>query len=74
MAEDFSVDFTAADNTKAMQCGQTECSMQFYPAGTEFHYLHSNNPSVPGRGVCTPCYEYYLAKKTTLCRPKGIWL
>lgn len=74
MSEEFSADFTAADNTKAIRCGRTDCSVQFYPAGTEFHYLHSNNPSVPGRAVCTPCYHFYLAKNTTKRRPNGIWL
>ena len=74
MSEEFSADFTAADNTRAIRCGRIDCSVQFYPAGTEFHYLHSNNPSVPGRAVCTPCYHFYRAKKTTKRRPNGIWL
>jgi hypothetical protein len=72
MSEEFSADFTAADNTKAIRCGRTDCPVQFYPAGTEFHYLHSNDPSVPGRAVCTPCYHRYLTKKTTKRRPNGI--
>ena len=74
MAEEFSADFTATDNTKAIQCGRSDCEVKFYPAGTEFHYLHSNNPSVPGRAVCTPCYRRYLAKTTTKRRPQGMIL
>ncbi|KDR65144.1 hypothetical protein GALMADRAFT_1330174 [Galerina marginata CBS 339.88] len=62
------VDFTA-DNTKAIRCGRTDCTVKFYPAATEFHYLHSNDPLVPGRAVCTPCYQFYLTKKTTRRRP-----
>lgn len=74
MSEEFSADFTAADDTKAIQCGRTDCPVQFYPAGTEFHYLHSNDPSKPGRAVCTPCYHRYRAKKTTKRRPNGIFV
>lgn len=74
MDGEFSADFTAAKDTKALRCARLECSVQFYPPGTDFHYLHSNDPLLPGRAVCTPCYNYYLAKRTTQRRPKGMWL
>jgi hypothetical protein len=71
MADNFSADFTVTGNSKAIQCGRSECPVKFYPANTDFHFLHSSDPSVPGRAVCTPCYEYYRVKKTTQRRPVG---
>lgn len=61
----YAADFTNPDNEKRVQCERESCMIKSFPPGTRMEFMHSNDPTQPGRKVCGACYSYYMQKQTT---------
>ena len=57
---EFAVEFTSENQAI---CGG-HCKQRLEPTADIF-YLHSNDPTWPGRKVCKKCHQHYMGKATT---------
>ncbi|KAG6808192.1 hypothetical protein H0H92_005087, partial [Tricholoma furcatifolium] len=62
----YEAEFTPAETQQMpVICGRPQCLSPRLPPGTKLEFLHSVDPSQPGRAVCKVCYAYYKNKETT---------
>lgn len=59
----FAASFTTEQRSER-QCGRCK---EWFPAGTEMHYLQDGKDRTKaGRHVCHCCHDYYLSKPSTV--------